>query len=72
MRALTLAPVSTRSLPLFPLLAGLALSVQLAGCALIAGALPSMQHCDEVSYERVGNRIELSAVCRAPIGGGLP
>lgn len=45
--------------------------VALPGC-MLAGSLPSLQYCDEVTYQRSGNQIKLDARCRAPIGGGLP
>ena len=44
--------------------------VLLGGCAAIAGNLPSMQHCTEVKYTRLGNQINVEAKCQAPIGGG--
>ena len=37
----------------------------LFGCSL-AGRLPSMQHCDEVTYTRQGRAIEIHAICTAP------
>jgi len=43
------------------------------GCSIVAGNLPSMQHCQEVTYVRSGNLIDLRAKCSAPIGtSGLP
>lgn len=45
------------------------IALLLGGCA----QLPTMQHCDRVSYQRSGNDIRIEADCRAPIGGsGLP
>lgn len=35
-------------------------------------ALPSMQYCDEVHYDRTGTRIKLNAECNAPIGTSIP
>lgn len=37
------------------------------GCS----AMPSMKHCHEVSYIRIGADIHIEATCRAPIGGGV-
>ena len=48
-----------------PLLLALSL---LAACS----ALPSMQYCDEVHYDRTGNKIKLNAECSAPIGTQIP
>ena len=31
--------------------------------------LPSMQHCQQVKYERVGTEITVEAKCTAPVGG---
>lgn len=45
----------------------IAIAVLVAGCA----ALPTLQHCDEVSYTRTGTQIEIHAKCRAPVGGGV-
>ena len=41
--------------------------VFVTGCS----SMPSMQHCHEVSYSRVGVDIHIVATCRAPIGGGV-
>ena len=43
----------------------------LPGCGQLASVIPSMQHCQEVTYHRQGNAIDLSAKCTAPVGGGL-
>lgn len=45
--------------------------LSLSGCAFITGNLPSMQHCDQVVYQRDGNQVSIYAKCRAPIGGAL-
>ena len=39
----------------------------LAGCAQIAANTPSLEYCSEVHYTRVGNQIDISAKCAAPI-----
>ena len=45
----------------------------LSGCANIAGNLPTMQYCSDVTYVRKGNMIDIKATCAAPIGqSGLP
>jgi hypothetical protein len=51
-------------------LAALLLLTLFAGCAQFAGSVPSLQHCDKVSYVRDGNRVSITAQCSAPIGGG--
>lgn len=45
----------------------IAMAALLGGCS----ALPSMQHCHEVSYIRKGADIQIHAECRAPIGDSL-
>ena len=52
-----------------PIIAILALLC--AGCSTIAGNLPTLEHCDTVSYTRKGNQIDVVAHCSAPIGGGV-
>jgi hypothetical protein len=44
----------------------------LPGCSQISAAIPSLQHCDRVSYLREGNQIDIQAKCSAPIGGSVP
>jgi hypothetical protein len=39
----------------------------LSGCA----GLPTMQYCETVKYERVGNKIHVEADCQAPVGVGV-
>ena len=43
-------------------------TVLLHGCGVLQ-QLPSMQHCDKVSYVRDKLDIEITAHCTAPIGG---
>lgn len=40
----------------------------LHGCAAVS-ALPSMQHCQRLKYERAGTAVKLDADCTAPVGG---
>ena len=40
----------------------------LTGCQAIS-TLPSMQHCQQVKYERIGTEITVEAKCTAPVGG---
>lgn len=42
-----------------------ALIILLSGCSQV----PSFQYCDDVSYVRKGNDIEVHAHCKAPVGG---
>lgn len=51
-------------------LATLALALALSGCAAVAGISPTFEYCSEVHYNRVGNQIDVTAKCAAPIGGG--
>ena len=44
-------------------LAAALLACLLAGCTQLLGHIPSLQHCEYVSYERTGNHIELVATC---------
>lgn len=46
----------------------LVLALLLGGCAQI----PTIQHCSEVSYERKGIDITVSAKCQVPLGSALP
>lgn len=48
--------------------AALSILVFLSGCQAIS-TLPSMQHCQQVKYERVGTEITVEAKCTAPVGG---
>lgn len=52
------------------MIAAVVAMLSLSGCAYVAGSLPSMQHCDQVVYQRDGNQVSIYAKCRAPIGGG--
>ena len=48
------------------LVVGIALQwLCLAGCA----ELPTMKHCQDVSYIRAGSKISVRAECQAPVGG---
>lgn len=49
---------------LFTWAAIFAVYVLIAGCS----SLPSMQYCENVKYERTGNRIRVEADCHAPVG----
>lgn len=40
-----------------------------SGCATVAANVPSFQHCDQVTYTRSGNIVNLQAHCQLPIGG---
>lgn len=40
----------------------------LVGCS----ALPSIQHCDDVEYQRKGRDIHFEADCKAPMGSVVP
>lgn len=42
----------------------------LSGCAALVGNSPTFEYCNEVHYNRVGNQIDVTAKCAAPIGGG--
>lgn len=53
-----------RLLLFFPLIA-------LAGCAALLGNTPSVEYCNDVTYTRHGNQVNITAVCSLPIGGGL-
>ena len=46
------------------------LALCLSGCAALVGNTPTMQYCSKVVYVRDGNKIQVSAECAAPIGGG--
>lgn len=44
----------------------------LVGCALgsaCAGS-PTIKHCDEILYSRIGNAVEIKATCRVPMDDG--
>jgi hypothetical protein len=47
------------------------LCLLLSGCSSMLGAIPSLQHCERVSYERIGKHVSIAAECTAPIGGAL-
>lgn len=38
----------------------------LVGCS----AIPTMQYCDKVDYNRTGNKVLVYAECSVPVGGG--
>lgn len=46
------------------------LAALLGGCASVLGNSPTFEYCNEVHYNRVGNQIDVTAKCAAPIGGG--
>lgn len=47
-----------------------ALLLFLPGCASVLGSAPTFEYCDNISYVRKGNQIDVVAHCNAPIGGG--
>lgn len=48
----------------------IAILTGLTGCAQLAGSMPTFEYCSEVRYTRIGNQIDVTAKCAAPIGGG--
>jgi hypothetical protein len=50
---------------------GVVLCLVLTGCAQLAGSIPSLKYCSDVTYVRKGNQIDITAKCHAPIGDDL-